>query len=383
MNKIGPLAPAATDPAIDANAVKGRSLGSLAFARLRRNKAAMLSLFVLAVVTLFCFLGPFFNPHGYADIYPSYVSVPPSLAPYPHADTLEPVMKTAVERGRARLDSFTVDGTTYTATISADKEIDPRVVRYLDRPDEFDGGKIGETKNGGKTAVITGSVNGQYFLFGTDRNGRDMLARIMVGGQISLMVGIMATIVSLVIGVIYGAISGYLGGSVDNVMMRLVEILYSLPFIFFVIMLVVFFGRHIVLIFIAIGAINWLDMARIVRGQTLAIKRREFVGAAVAMGLTNGQVIRRHIIPNTVGPVVVFVTLLVPQVILLESFLSFLGLGVQEPLTSWGVLIAEGASAIEASTWLLLYPSLFFVVTLIALNFIGDGLRDAFDPKDR
>jgi oligopeptide transport system permease protein len=231
--------------------------------------------------------------------------------------------------------------------------------------------------------VVTGTVNGEYFLMGTDRNGRDMLARIMVGGQISLLVGIMATIVSLVIGVIYGAISGYLGGRVDNVMMRLVEILYSLPFIFFVIMLVVFFGRHIVLIFIAIGAINWLDMARIVRGQTLAIKRREFVGAAVAMGLTDGQIIRRHVIPNTVGPVVVFVTLLVPQVILLESFLSFLGLGVQEPLTSWGLLIAEGASSIESSTWLLLYPSLFFVVTLSALNFIGDGLRDAFDPKDR
>jgi oligopeptide transport system permease protein len=210
-----------------------------------------------------------------------------------------------------------------------------------------------------------------------------MLARIMVGGQVSLMVGILATIVSLAIGVVYGAVSGYLGGRVDNIMMRIVEILYSLPFVFFVIMLVVFFGRHFVLIFVAIGAINWLDMARIVRGQTLAIKRREYVGAAVAMGLTNGQIIRRHIIPNTIGPVVVFVTLLVPQVILLESFLSFLGLGVQEPLTSWGLLIAEGAGAIEASPWLLLYPALFFVVTLSALNFFGDGLRDAFDPKDR
>jgi oligopeptide transport system permease protein len=371
------------DSALPDGTVKGRSLGSLAFARLRRNKAAMVSIVVLVLVTAFCFLGPLFNPHGYSDVYPSYVTVPPSLAPYPHEDTLEPVMKAAVERGRARLDDFAVDGTTYTATISADKPIDPRVVRYLDRPNEFDGAAITETRNDGKTAVISGGVNGQYFLFGTDRNGRDMLARIMVGGQVSLLVGIMATIVSLVIGVVYGAISGYLGGRIDNVMMRLVEILYSLPFIFFVIMLVVFFGRHIVLIFIAIGAINWLDMARIVRGQTLAIKRREFVGAAVAMGLTSGQIIRRHIIPNTVGPVVVFVTLLVPQVILLESFLSFLGLGVQEPLTSWGLLIAEGAGAIDSSLWLLLYPALFFVATLTALNFIGDGLRDAFDPKDR
>lgn len=378
-----PVALSQAGIALEAPAVKGRSLGALAFARLRRNRAAMISIVVLLVITAFCFLGPLFNPHGYATVYSSYVAVPPSLSPYPHEDTLEPVMKGAVERGRARLDSFDVDGSTYTATISAGKPIDPRIVRYLDRPDEFDGGKITETRDDGKTAVVTGRVNGEYFLMGTDRNGRDMLARIMVGGQISLLVGIMATIVSLVIGVVYGAISGYLGGRVDNVMMRLVEILYSLPFIFFVIMLVVFFGRHIVLIFIAIGAINWLDMARIVRGQTLAIKRREFVGAAVAMGLTDGQIIRRHVIPNTVGPVVVFVTLLVPQVILLESFLSFLGLGVQEPLTSWGLLIAEGAGAIESSTWLLLYPSLFFVVTLSALNFIGDGLRDAFDPKDR
>ncbi|MGV3549529.1 ABC transporter permease subunit [Rhizobium sp.] len=363
--------------------VEGRSPAAIAFRRLRRNRAAMASAVVLILITLFCFLGPYVNPHSHATVYPSYVAVAPSLAPYPQEDAIEPVMKNAVERGRATLDSFEVDGSTYTATISSEKAIDPRIVRYLDRPDEFDGAEITETKNDGKTAVVTGRVNGQYFLLGTDRNGRDMLARIMVGGQVSLMVGILATIVSLVIGVVYGAVSGYLGGRVDNVMMRLVEILYSLPFIFFVIMLVVFFGRHFVLIFVAIGAINWLDMARIVRGQTLAIKRREFVGAAVAMGLTNGQIIRRHIIPNTIGPVVVFVTLLVPQVILLESFLSFLGLGVQEPLTSWGLLIAEGAGAIEASSWLLLYPALFFVVTLSALNFFGDGLRDAFDPKDR
>jgi oligopeptide transport system permease protein len=363
--------------------VQGRSPGAIAFKRLRRNKAAVVSAFVLIAITAFCFLGPYVNPHSYSAVYPSYVAVAPSLSPYPHEETLEPVMKNAVERARANLDSFDVEGSTYTAIISSEKEIDPRVVRYLDRPDEFDGAAITGTANEGKTATVTGQVNGQYFLLGTDRNGRDMLARIMVGGQVSLMVGVLATIVSLVIGVIYGAVSGYLGGRVDNVMMRLVEILYSLPFIFFVIMLVVFFGRHFVLIFVAIGAINWLDMARIVRGQTLAIKRREFVGAAVAMGLSNGQIIRRHIIPNVIGPVVVFVTLLVPQVILLESFLSFLGLGVQEPLTSWGLLIAEGAGAIEASLWLLLYPALFFVVTLSALNFFGDGLRDAFDPKDR
>jgi oligopeptide transport system permease protein len=181
MNDIAPL-PTAPEAGTDAP-VRGRSLGALAFARLRRNKAAMASLLVLTLVALFCFAGPLFNPHGYATIYPSYVAVPPSLAPYPHADSLAPVMKAAVERGRARLDSFAVDGAAYRAVISADKPIDPRIVRYLDRPDEFDGATIGETRNDGRTAVVTGRVNGEYFLFGTDRNGRDMLARIMVGGQ--------------------------------------------------------------------------------------------------------------------------------------------------------------------------------------------------------
>ncbi|SIQ52318.1 oligopeptide transport system permease protein [Rhizobium sp. RU20A] len=363
--------------------LKGRSPAAMALARLARNRAATVSIGVLVIVSLICFLGPFFNPHNYATVYQSYVSVPPSLSAYPADDTLQAVMQATVERGRAKLDSFSVSGKSYTATISSEKEIDPRIIRYFDRPDEFDGAVIKETSADKLSATVEGHVNREYFLLGTDRNGRDMLARIMVGGQISLMVGILATIVALVIGVTYGAISGYLGGRVDNIMMRFVEIMYSLPFIFFVIMLVVFFGRHIALIFIGIGAINWLDMARIVRGQTLSLKRREFVGAATAMGLSDWAIIRRHIIPNTIGPVVVFVTLLVPQVILLESFLSFLGLGVQEPMTSWGFLISEGASAIQASPWLLLYPSIFFVVTLMALNYLGDGLRDAFDPRDR
>lgn len=374
----------ATIPAAaPAEGAQGRSLSSIALMRLRRNKAAMASLLVLVIVAVVCVFGPFVYPHRYDEIFPSYVGVPPSLEPYPKEDTLKAVMDNAVARGRVTLEAFDVSGTVYTARLSDDEAIDPRVVRYLDRPDEFDGAEITQTLDDGRSVVVSGRVNGQYFPMGTDRNGRDLFARIMIGGQISLLVGILATFVSLVIGVVYGAVSGYVGGRVDNMMMRLVEILYSLPFMFFVIMLVVFFGRHFALIFIAIGAIQWLDMARIVRGQTLSIKRREYVEAANAMGLSTWAIIRRHVIPNTIGPVVVFVTVLVPQVILLESFLSFLGLGVQEPLTSWGTLIAEGAAAIQASPWLLNFPSIFFVVTLFALNFLGDGLRDALDPKDR
>src|SRR5580658_782703 len=221
------------------------------------------------------------------------------------------------------------------------------------------------------------------FYFGTDGNGRDLFVRTLVGARVSLAVGILCALVSLIIGVTYGAIAGFLGGQVDNVMMRIVDILYSLPFIFFVILLVTFFGQDIYLIFIAIGAVEWLDMARIVRGQTLALKHREFIEAAHAFGVSGPAIIRRHIIPNLLGPVVVFLTLTVPKVILLESFLSFLGMGVQEPLTSLGVLIGDGARTMESALHMLLFPATFLAVALFSLNFLGDGLRDALDPKDR
>ncbi len=220
-------------------------------------------------------------------------------------------------------------------------------------------------------------------LLGGDSLGRDLLCRLLIGLRVSLAIGVVASAVSLIIGVAWGATAGYVGGWLDEVMMRFVDVLYSLPFIFFVILLMVTFGRNFILIFLAIGAVEWLTMARIVRGQTLSLKQMEFVEAARAAGLTSGAIIGRHIVPNLLGPVVVYVTLTIPGVILAESFLSFLGMGVQEPLTSLGTLISNGALTMDQAPWLIIFPSITMVGTLMAFNFIGDGLRDAIDPKDR
>ncbi len=222
---------------------------------------------------------------------------------------------------------------------------------------------------------------GGEHLCGTDDLGRDILARLLFGARISLAVGFLATAVSMVIGVSYGAISGYLGGRVDTVMMRLLEVLYALPFTFFVIILMVIFGRNIYLLFIALGAVQWLTMARIVRGQVLSIKNREYVEAALTIGVSHWRIIWRHIIPNIIGPVIVYSTLTIPVVVLEEAFLSFLGLGVQEPMASWGTLIADGVGAMETYPWMLIFPSFSLMVALLALNFLGDGLREAMDPQ--
>ena len=283
--------------------IAGRSLWQDALARLRRNRAAVVSIFVLAAIALLALFAPYLSPHPFDEVYWDAIRVPPDFA------------------------------------------------------------------------------NAHWF--GTDANGRDLFVRTLYGARVSLAVGLAATSVSLLIGVTYGAIAGYFGGRIDGIMMRVVDVMYSLPFLFFVILLMVFFGRHIVLIFVAIGAVEWLTMARIVRGQTLSLKRREFIEAARAGGVSTAKIIRRHIIPNTIGPVIAYSTLTIPQVILTESFLSFLGLGVQEPYTSWGVLVSEGAAQIESAPWMLIFPAIFLATTLFCFNFIGDGLRDALDPKDR
>jgi oligopeptide transport system permease protein len=276
-----------------------------------------------------------------------------------------------------------IEGDQVIAEVTSRREIRERTAQYVDRSDLFKNAKLQDFSEDKQSGKLIADIDRKYFYFGTDANGRDLMTRTLIAGRVSLVIGLLASGVALLIGVTYGSLSGYFGGRVDLIMMRVVDVLYSLPFIFFVILLVVFFGRNFILMFIAVGAVEWLDMARIVRGQTLSIKRQEYVLAAEAMGVGTGGILKRHIIPNTLGPVVIFVTLLVPKVILLESFLSFLGLGVQEPMTSWGVLISEGARNLQGASWMLLFPSIFLTTTLFALNFIGDGLRDALDPKDR
>lgn len=282
---------------------RGRSLWQDAWARLRRNRAAMLSLIVLSLITVACIVLPWVWPYNYAQ---------PDWDLLNHAPEL---------RG--------------------------------------------------------------LHLFGTDGLGRDLFVRVMWGCRISLMVGVVATLVTLLIGVTWGAIAGYVGGWLDGLMMRTVDVLYSVPFIPFVIILIVLFGRNILLMFAAIGAVSWLDIARIVRGQTLSLKQKEFIEAARAGGVRNVSIIRRHIVPNLIGIVIVYITLTIPSIILFEAFLSFLGLGVQAPMTSLGGLVSNGAGVLQSYPYQLIIPSIFLAVIVYCFNFIGDGLRDALDPKDR
>lgn len=244
--------------------------------------------------------------------------------------------------------------------------------------EEIDWGTLGSVLEKGRPSVETGHF------FGTDDLGRDLYSRVIQGTQVSLMVGIVGAMIAVIVGTLYGAVAGYFGGRIDSAMMRAVDILMSIPYMFILILLLVVFGRSLIMLFVGIGLVSWLSMARIVRGQTLTIKNKEFVEAAIATGVPSFIIIIRHIVPNLLGVVVVYATLLVPEMILTESFISFLGLGVQEPNTSWGALISDGAGTIQYGTlWQLLFPLFFFVVSLFSFYFIGDGLRDALDPKDR
>ncbi|MEI5677642.1 MULTISPECIES: ABC transporter permease [unclassified Mesorhizobium] len=374
MTEIAAVAPAP---------IVGRSFWGDAWARLKSNKASMISLYYLIFMAIICVFGPFFVPHQYTTIYPDYVRTPPSFSAYPKPEMIETALRDTVKRMRVDVEEWHQEGEQVYVTVTSSKEVDERNTRYIDRSDTFDNAKVESKSPDGLKMVLSATVKQQYFLFGTDNTGRDLLSRTLMGGRVSLAIGLLAGVVAVAIGVVYGATAGFAGGKIDEVMMRIVDVLYSLPFIFFVIMLVVFFGRNFVLMFLAVGAVLWLDMARIVRGQALSIRRQEYVQAAEALGVTRRGILQRHIVPNLLGVVVIYMTLLVPQVIILESFLSFLGLGVQEPMTSWGVLISAGAKNIGTANWLLLFPAFFLVSTLFALNFVGDGLRDALDPKDR
>ncbi|RQO67028.1 peptide ABC transporter permease [Aquitalea sp. FJL05] len=294
---------AALDNGLVDAAVEGRSLWRDARVRFFRNKAAVLSLIMLVLITLACIFGPMVLPHTYEDTDWDAMGIAPTLA--------------------------------------------------------------------------------NTHWFGTDALGRDLLVRCLIGGRISLMVGALATIASVALGIVWGATAGFMGGKVDSLMMRIVDMMYAVPYLLIAILMVTLLGRDFYLVVLTITVFSWMDMARVVRGQTLAIKSKEYVEAAHAIGVSTPKIIFRHIVPNLLGIVVIYTTVTVPGVILTESVLSFLGLGVQEPMTSWGVLIQDGAGVMDASPWILLFPAGLLSVTLYCANYIGDGLRDALDPKDR
>jgi oligopeptide transport system permease protein len=349
---------------------------------LRQAPAAYVSALLLGLIALACLFGPLLSPHAYDRVYRDYVLVKPSLTAHPTPLEVTKALASLARRLKLEVEASKDDGVQLRARLGASQPIDPRALRLFERSDIFAGAQIVETLDGGQKLEIEAPLKRIVFLLGTDANGRDLLTRILIAGRISLAVGLLASLVALVIGVTYGAIAGYAGGRTDALMMRIVEIIYALPFIFLVIVLTMLFGRSLVLIFVAIGAVEWLDMARIMRGETLSIKERDYVTAAEALGASAPAILWRHVLPNAAAPIVAFLTLLVARIILIESFLSFLGLGVQEPLTSWGVLIADGARNIQSSVYLLVFPALFLSATLAALQILGDAWRLALGRRE-
>lgn len=341
-------------------------------------KRIPVSLVILALIAFCCIFGPLLSPHPFDRVYPDYVLAAPSLSSHPTAAEARLGVEDLAQRVGAHIASMQQNGGKLDVSLEAERPIEPQAFEAFENSDLFGQPSIAESKDEGRQLRLEIPLRRNLFLFGADANGRDLLTRTLIAGRVSLAVGLLASFVALVIGVAYGAIAGYAGGRVDAVMMRIVEIIYALPFIFFVIVLVMLFGRHFVLIFVAIGAVEWLDMARIARGQTLSLKRREYVIAAQALGASAPAIIWRHILPNAAGPIIAYLTLLVPRVILLESFISFLGLGVQEPMASWGVLIADGARNIQGALHLLIVPAAFLGATLGALQSLGQGLEQRF-----
>jgi oligopeptide transport system permease protein len=347
-----------------------------------RNWPMRASLAILGLIGLLCLIGPLVSGHPYDQVYRDYVLVRPSLFAHPDARETHQALEGIARRMRVHIEASRQEEVLF-LVISADRPIDPRALRAFERSDVFGPARIAETSDAGRRLSIDVPLKRTVFLFGTDTNGRDLFTRTLIAGRISLAVGLLASFVALTIGVAYGAVAGYAGGRIDALMMRIVEIVYALPFIFFVIVLVMVFGRHFVLIFVTIGAVEWLDMARIVRGQTLSIKQRDFVAAAEALGASAPAILWRHVIPNASGPIAAYLAVLVPRVILLESFVSFLGLGVQEPLTSWGVLVADGARNIQGSVHLLIFPALFLGATLGALQSLGNAWQGSPGARSR
>ena len=354
-----------------------------AAARFSRNRPALLALVALLAAAAFCVFGPFLDPTPYDVAYPAYVRASPSLEAHPSEAEARAALASIAARLHARLDVAEIAARSARATLMSPRPINERELAYFERSGAFGPPTVVERRDDGRTLIVDAPFESVRFLAGADANGRDLLARTMIAGRISLLVGVLGCAVAASIGVVWGAVAGYAGGRVDQAMMRVVDILYALPFLFFVILLVVMFGRKFVLIFVAIGAVEWLDMARIVRGQTLSLKNQEFVVAARALGLKPASILVRHVAPNLAGPVAATLALLAPRVILLESFLSFLGLGVQEPLTSLGVLAAYGARHIESAPWMLLVPAALLSLILLTFNFLSEGLADALDPRER
>ncbi|SFK19821.1 ABC transporter permease [Methylocapsa palsarum] len=345
----------------------------------RAPLSVRVSLTILSLIAILSICGPMASVHPYDRVYRDYVLSPPSMKPHPTAAEANRALEDIAQRMRLHVETIDSRDGNIRAAFSSAQPIDPRALRAFERSDVFSVSRLVDASDEGRLLLLDLNLKREVFLFGTDVNGRDLLTRVLIAGRVSLSVGLLASFVALFVGVAYGAIAGYAGGWVDDLMMRAIEIVYALPFIFFVIVLVMLFGRHFALIFVAIGAVEWLDMARIVRGQTLSIKRRDYVGAAEALGANAPAIIWRHVLPNVAGPVIAYLALLAPRVILLESFVSFLGFGVQEPLTSWGVLIADGARNIQGAVHLLILPALFLGTTLAALQTLGDSWRHSFD----